>query len=172
MRGSFWNSDGFKDTAKHNFVRESIRDFKLDFFVILETGRGNFSTPFLNNISGGQDYQWYCVPPIGHSGGILVGINASSLSVQHVVTGDRCVKFYVTPKKITLSGFYLQYMGLHKMNTSMSSWRSWLGHVRMSLFLCLWEVILTLLEGKKKRITITSIIFGLLSSMPLLRALT
>jgi hypothetical protein len=69
MKGSFWNSDGFKDTAKHNFVRETIRDFKLDFFAILETGRGNFSTLFLNNISNGQDFQWYCVPPIGRSGG-------------------------------------------------------------------------------------------------------
>jgi hypothetical protein len=35
---------------------------------------------------------------MGRSGGILVGINAVSLSVQQVVTGDRCVKFYVTSK--------------------------------------------------------------------------
>jgi hypothetical protein len=53
----------------------------------------------LNHISGGLDFQWFCVPPIGRSGGILVGINADTLSVQNIVSGDRCVKFYVTSKK-------------------------------------------------------------------------
>lgn len=98
MKGCFWNSDGFKDTAKHRFVRETISEQKLDFFAILETGRDNFSTPFLINISGGQYFQWYCLPPKGRSGGILVGVNATSLSVQQVVAGDRCVKFYITSR--------------------------------------------------------------------------
>jgi exonuclease III len=98
MRGIFWNSGGFRDSAKHIFVNETIREHKLDFFAILESGRDNFSTPFLNHISGGLDFQWYCVPPVGRSGGILIGINADTLSVQNIVTGDRCVKFYVTSK--------------------------------------------------------------------------
>jgi hypothetical protein len=98
MKGSFWNSDGFKDPAKHIFVRETLSEHKLDFFAILETGRDNFSVPFLKNISAGLDIQWYCVPPIGRSGGILVGINAASLTVQWVVTGSRCVKVFVTSK--------------------------------------------------------------------------
>jgi hypothetical protein len=29
---------------------------------------------------------------------MLVGINAATLSIQNIVTGDRCVKFYVTNK--------------------------------------------------------------------------
>jgi exonuclease III len=98
MKGCFWNSDGFRDIAKHRFVRETISEHKLDFFAILETGRDNFSTPFLNNISGGQDFQWYCLPPIGRSGGILFGINTTSLSVQKVVAGNRCVKLFVKTK--------------------------------------------------------------------------
>lgn len=98
MKGIFWNSDGFRDTAKHFFVHETIREHKLDFFAVLETGRDNFLVPFLKHISGGQDFQWYCVPPIGRSGGILVGINTATLSIQNVVTGERCVKFYVTSK--------------------------------------------------------------------------
>jgi hypothetical protein len=100
MKGSFWNSDGFWDTAKHLPVKETIREHKLDFFAILETGRDNFSAPFLNHISGGEDFQWYCVPPLGRSGGsyFLVGIYAATLTIQDVVTGDRCVKFYVTSK--------------------------------------------------------------------------
>jgi mannosylglycoprotein endo-beta-mannosidase len=98
MKGAFWNSGGFRDSAKHIFVSETIRDFKLDFFAISESGRDNFSAPFLNHISGGLDFQWYCVPPNGRSGGILVGINADTISVQNIVTGERCVKFYVTSK--------------------------------------------------------------------------
>jgi hypothetical protein len=35
---------------------------------------------------------------MGRSGEILVGINIVTLAVQDVVTGDRCVKFYVTSK--------------------------------------------------------------------------
>jgi hypothetical protein len=86
MRGVFWNSDGFKDPAKHLFVKESIKEFKLDFFVISETGRDNFASPFLNHLSGGSDFQWFCIPPLGRSGGILVGINAQTLSIQDVIS--------------------------------------------------------------------------------------
>jgi hypothetical protein len=52
MKGGFWNSDGFRDTAKHCFVHETIRDLKLDFFAIIETGRDNFSMHFLRHLSG------------------------------------------------------------------------------------------------------------------------
>jgi hypothetical protein len=49
---SFWNSDGFGDLAKHMFVKEVVREHKVDFFLaILEMGRSNFSSPFLNNLS-------------------------------------------------------------------------------------------------------------------------
>jgi hypothetical protein len=49
MKGCFWNIGGFKDIAKHHFVKDTIREHKLDFFAILETGRFNFSLPFLNS---------------------------------------------------------------------------------------------------------------------------
>jgi hypothetical protein len=98
MKGSFWNSDGFKDVAKHAVVNETIREHKLDFFAVLETGRDNFSAPFLKNISGGLDFAWYCLPPQGRSGGILVGINAQSLNVKNIISGDRCVKFHLSSK--------------------------------------------------------------------------
>ena len=41
MKGGFWNSDGFRDSAKHSFVHETIRDLKLDFFAIIEMAREN-----------------------------------------------------------------------------------------------------------------------------------
>jgi hypothetical protein len=98
MGGCIWNGGGFRDTAKQLFVKETIREYKLDFFAISGIGRDNFSAPFINNLAGGFDYQWFCVPPIGRSGGILVGFNAETFTIQDVITGDRCVKFHVTSK--------------------------------------------------------------------------
>ena len=98
MRGCFWNSDGFADPAKHLRVNETIKEHKLDFFAVIETGRSNFSAPFLSHISGGLDYHWYCLPPQGRSGGILVGFNHSSLRITRVISGDHCVKFQVVSK--------------------------------------------------------------------------
>jgi hypothetical protein len=88
MKGCIWNSDRFGDSAKHSFVHETIREHKLDFFATLETGRSNFSIPFLNHLSGGLDFVWYCLPPQGRSGGILVGINSATLQVNKVTNGD------------------------------------------------------------------------------------
>jgi hypothetical protein len=63
MKGCFWNGDGFGDKAKHMFVRETIREHKLDFFAILETGQSSFSALFLNHLAGSLDFCWYCPPP-------------------------------------------------------------------------------------------------------------
>jgi hypothetical protein len=43
MKVSFWNGEGFGDPAKHRFVKDTIRENRLDFFAILETGWSNFS---------------------------------------------------------------------------------------------------------------------------------
>jgi hypothetical protein len=98
MKGSLWNSDGFKDPAKHSVVHEAIRDFRLDFFAVLETGRHNFSAPFLKNLSGGLEFVWYCLPPLGHSGGILVGFHTQTIQIKDIVAGERCVKFHLVSK--------------------------------------------------------------------------
>jgi hypothetical protein len=61
-------------------------------------GRDNFTGPFLKNLPGGHDFLWYCLPPQGRSGGILVGFNAQTFKVKNVVSGDRCVKFHLVTK--------------------------------------------------------------------------
>ena len=85
LKGGFWNSGGFGDLAKHRLVNETIRENKLDFFAISEMGRSNFSAPFLKNISDGLDYIWYCLPPQGRSGGMLVGLNSQTLQVKDII---------------------------------------------------------------------------------------
>ena len=94
MKGVIWNSNGFADTAKHFALQEAVKENKLAFAAVLETGRSNFSTPFLKQLSGGADYAWYSLPTHGRSGGILAGFDDRVISVQNIVGGDFCVKFF------------------------------------------------------------------------------
>jgi hypothetical protein len=55
MKGFMGNNDGFRDLAKHLAIKEAVREFKLDFIVISETGRASFSVPFLANLAAGMD---------------------------------------------------------------------------------------------------------------------
>ena len=98
MRGVFWNSDELGDPAKHLAVNDMVRENKLDFIALLETDRSNFSTPFLTFLAGGFDYNWFCLPPHGRSGGVLVGFNKDTLEMQSVVAGDFCVKIHFKSK--------------------------------------------------------------------------
>ena len=98
MRGLFWNSEGFRDLGKQYFVKETIKDKKLDFVALSETGRSNFSTPFLSNLAVGFDFSWFCLPPRGRSGGMLIGINIDTLQVKNVDVGDFCVKLFLRSK--------------------------------------------------------------------------
>jgi hypothetical protein len=54
--------------AKHLHIAESIGEHALDFVAISETGKQNYSTSFLNRLSGGEDFVWVSRPP----GGVLV----------------------------------------------------------------------------------------------------
>ena len=102
MKGMIWNSDGFGDTAKHLDVHEFVKENKLDFVAIIETGRSAFATPFLNFLAVASDFIWYCIPPHGRSGGMLLGFNNATLTIQDVVSGDFCVKLHLRTK---LDGF-------------------------------------------------------------------
>ena len=93
-----WNSEGFRDPAKHLFVQESIREHRLDFIALLEMGRSNFTVPFLQHLACGLDFAWYCLPPHGRSGGILVGINMETLHINKLDVGDFSVKLYLRCK--------------------------------------------------------------------------
>jgi exonuclease III len=98
LRGITWNSEGFKDPGKHLFVKESIREYDLDFIALLETGRSNFAISFRRELSAGKHFEWFCLPSHGRSEGILVGINTMHLKVNKMETGDFCVKLSVKSK--------------------------------------------------------------------------
>ena len=64
----------------------------------METGRSNFAIPFLRDLANGKDFAWFCLPPHGRSGGILVGINTQTIIVNKVECGDFCVKLELKSK--------------------------------------------------------------------------
>jgi hypothetical protein len=57
LRGITWNSERLKDPGKNLFVKESIREYDLDFIALLETGRSNFAISFLRELSTGKNFE-------------------------------------------------------------------------------------------------------------------
>jgi hypothetical protein len=66
--------------GKHLFIKETIREQQLDLDAFLGTGRSNVAKLFLRYLAGGRNFVWFCLPPHGRFGGILVGANAEALS--------------------------------------------------------------------------------------------
>ena len=56
MSGMFLNNRVLRDLAKHVRIADFIRDHSLDFVVISETGKCDFSASLLNRLSGGVDF--------------------------------------------------------------------------------------------------------------------
>ena len=88
--------------AKQRFLAETTIEQHLHFIALLETGRDNFTSQFLQTLSSGIDFDWDILPPSGPSGGILLGVQCETLEVLNVVHGDFSVKFRVRSK---LDGF-------------------------------------------------------------------
>ena len=38
LKGMFWNSQGIRDPAKHDFIQETVREQRLDFIALSEIG--------------------------------------------------------------------------------------------------------------------------------------
>jgi hypothetical protein len=72
MNDMFKNNRGLKDLDKHLYIVESIKEHVIDFVAISETGKRNYSTRFLNRLSGGENFVWVSRPPRGRSGGLLI----------------------------------------------------------------------------------------------------
>ena len=55
MKGFYWNSRGLSDLAKYRYISDAIRDHKLDFVAVMETGKQDMSRSNLNRLFGGAD---------------------------------------------------------------------------------------------------------------------
>jgi hypothetical protein len=88
MKGIFWNCNGLVDSKKHRFLSDLVKEKESDFVALSESGRSDFTTNFLNNLCGGKDYLWHCIPPKGRSGGMLVGVELSIFGIGEIEEGD------------------------------------------------------------------------------------
>jgi hypothetical protein len=93
-----------------------MRDQRLYFIVLLETNDLILLHPFLKHLSLGLDFMWCYLPPSGRSGGILVGINMETTSIQRVGIGDFCVRFWLSLNLMVLSGSFREFMEQPKMH--------------------------------------------------------
>jgi hypothetical protein len=55
ISGITWNSRGTWEESKNRYIRQSIRDHKLDFVGMQEPVRQEYPTNFLKEISGGYE---------------------------------------------------------------------------------------------------------------------
>lgn len=58
-----------------------MKDYKLDFLGISETGRRDFSKSQVKRLSSGVDFTWVSRPPRGRSGGILLGVRDETMEI-------------------------------------------------------------------------------------------
>jgi hypothetical protein len=56
MKGIFWNIRDLSDLAKTKFLRDTSREQNLDFIILMETCKKDFSQDTLNNFSGGRNF--------------------------------------------------------------------------------------------------------------------
>jgi len=56
MKGIFWNSNGFGDAKKYQFLSDLTKEKGLDFMALSETGRRAFSDSFLKNLCGAKEF--------------------------------------------------------------------------------------------------------------------
>ena len=93
MKGIFWNCNGFADQKKYRFLSELVKEKNLNFMALSETGRTSIPQNTLNNICAGKDYLWHTKAPVGHSGGMLVGVNLTTFDIGEIEEGEFFVRF-------------------------------------------------------------------------------
>jgi hypothetical protein len=98
MNGMLKNSRGLRDLAKHLHITESIREHILYCVAISGMGKRNYSTSFLNRLSGGEDFFWVSRSPRGRSSDLLVGVRTSAIEILDNLGGDFHIKLYIRNK--------------------------------------------------------------------------
>ena len=99
------NSRGLSDLAKYRYISDAIRDHKLDFVAVMETGKQDMSRSNLNRLSGDAYFIWHCLPPRGRLGGILLGINSTVLDLSIIVEGEFLLSSISETEMMTSNGF-------------------------------------------------------------------
>jgi hypothetical protein len=132
MNGMFTNSRGLGDLAKHLHVAHCINDHNLDFVAISETGRRDFSQRLLNRLSDGVDFEWTSQPPLGHSGGIPLGVRTDTMEVIARSGGDYHIKLHIHNRADNFTWSLVAVYGLHRKNIRQTFFVNWLTWQRIT----------------------------------------
>jgi exonuclease III len=88
MRGLIWNCQGLGRSTKFDFLREIIREEKIDFVGLQETKKDHFNDSLLSSLAGSKLFAWFSSPPNGRSGGLLVGFNSEVFDAREFEPGE------------------------------------------------------------------------------------
>jgi hypothetical protein len=75
MRAGFWNIRGYHAPGRQPQIRDLLAREHLDIVGLQETIKRDFSQADLRAIDPQGKFAWHSLPALGHSGGILVGVN-------------------------------------------------------------------------------------------------
>ena len=99
MTGLIWNCQGLGRSSKFEFLRELIRDEKVDFIGLQETKKNHFKESLLSSLAGNNLFAWFSSPPNGRSGGLLVGFNYEVFDVREHGAGEFMIRTLVLHKE-------------------------------------------------------------------------
>ena len=70
----------------------------MDFVAISKAGKCDFRPHVLDHLSSGFDYTWHSLPARGRSGGILLGIQTTTMDLLAFSTSEFHIKFHLRNK--------------------------------------------------------------------------
>jgi mannosylglycoprotein endo-beta-mannosidase len=98
MTGCFVNIRGVEHPDKQRFLRETIREEGVCFIGLCETIKSNYTPNWLKKIAGNRNFAWESVPPVGRSGGILLGVDTDYHEILETETGEHFIRMKLSDR--------------------------------------------------------------------------
>ena len=92
MRAGIWNIRGYMAPGRHIQTREFIRREHLDFVGLQETIKDSFTQADLMSVDPQNKFAWFHSAAVGHSGGMLMGVNEDTFEVVQWSRGTFFIK--------------------------------------------------------------------------------
>jgi hypothetical protein len=137
MIGLIWNCQGLGKDSKFEFLKELIRDEKVDFIGLQETNKKQFSDSWLASIGISKLFAWFSSPPNGKSGGLLVGFNSDVFYVREHAAGEFMIRTLVLHKEKNFIWNFINVYGAAQNDNKTDSCVNFLPSVREVMSPCL-----------------------------------
>jgi exonuclease III len=111
MIGLIWNCQGLGRISKFEFLKELIRDEKVDFIGMQETKKNHFMDSLLSSLAGNKLFAWFSSPPNGRSGGLLVGFKSEVFDVREHEAGEFMIRTLVLHREKNLIWNFVNVYG-------------------------------------------------------------